>query len=374
MCASITRVLPTCYKLTMQADCSKLAANQQRRNAMPISDMIQARGPEPIEVSEHYVLKSILRLFLLSLFLILLPFDWEVTGPDVHAADAPYTHSVTHNNSQDPFNKERTGSSIRTTDVYTYTTYLPIVLSRELNPQKGVFMIYPPCSDISMLAASWYYNCSVRPTSTCPTPDQRFVPLIHNAGNMSELPEAIANAQTSGWLMGFNEPNLSWQGNVTPTLAAELWRQIETQAEGIKLVSPAPSQHNPDWLWDMVDEYRARYGQSPRFDAIAWHIYHNDPTAMKNFLIDRRNEAIAEEYNVPIWVTEYGGYCWESATGNEEIMTVVTPWFDSTPWIDRYAWFANRIYTAPSNDYSSCSLVNVTTGVLNPLGVIYAGY
>jgi hypothetical protein len=348
---------------------------------MPISNMIQARGPEPLEGSEPRALKSILRLFFLSLSLFLLFFlslNSEVTRSGVHAAVDPHTRRpVAYDDHLELLNSEVTGLDIRATDVYTYVTYLPIVMAnhRLLNPQKGIFMIYPPCSDISMLATSWYFNCSVRPDPICPAPDQRFVPMIHNAGNMSELPEAIANAQASGWLMGFNEPNLSWQGNVTTTLAAELWRQIEAQAEGIKLVSPAPSQHDPDWLWRMVDEYRARYGESPRFDAIAWHIYHSDPTAMKDFLIARRNEAIAEGYNVPIWVTEYAGYCWESNTGNYKIMTEVTPWLDSTPWIGRYAWFANRIYgTEAPVSYASCSLVNVTTGTLNPLGIIYAGY
>lgn len=347
---------------------------------MPVSNTSQAREPEPIEGSEHSVLKPILPLFLLSLSMLLLPFNREVTGPNVHAADAPYTHPIAHNNHRDPFNGEATGLDIRVTDVYTYTTYLPIVMSREINPKKGIFMTYPPCSDVSMLAASWYFNNTVHPNTSCPTPDERFVPMIHNAANMSELPEAIANAQASGWLMGFNEPNLSYQGNVTPAEAAELWPQIEAQAGSIKLVSPAPSQHDPDWLWRMVDEYRARYGgQSPRFDAIAWHIYANNPTTMQNFLTARRSEALARGYDVPIWVTEYSGYCWESATGNtgnDKIMTLVTPWFDSTPWIGRYAWFANRIYgTEPwGPGWQSCSLVNVTTGELNPLGVIYAGY
>jgi hypothetical protein len=350
---------------------------------MPIGDMIQARGAEPIEGSEHYVLKSTLFLLPLSLFLLfLLPFNWEVAGPDVHAAVDPYLHRpVVYNDYHEPLNGETTGLDIRSTDEYTYTTYLPIVLSPELNPKKGAFMIYPPCSDISMLAASWYYNVSVHPDPICPTTDERFVPLVYNGENIEELlPIAITNAQASGWLMGFTEPNLSWQGNLTPTLAAELWHQIEDQAGSIKLVSPAPSQHDPDWLWDMVDEYQAHYGQLPRFDAIAWHIYWDDPQYIRDFLIARHEEASINGYpDVPIWVTEYSGKCWNSATadtGNDEIMTVVTPWFDSTPWIERYAWFANRIYgTEPSTPgWQSCSLVNVTTGALNPLGVIYAKY
>jgi hypothetical protein len=346
---------------------------------MPISDTLQPGRPELFESSKHHTLKSILPLLGLSLSLFLLPFNWEVTGPDVHAADAAYTYRITHNDNRDPLSEETTGSSIRTTDVYTYTTYLPIIRSRELNPKKGTFLTYPPCSDIPMLAASWYFNGSTRPDPTCPAPDNRFVPMIRNAAGMSALPEAIANAQASGWLMGFNEPNLSWQGNMTPAEAAELWPQIEAQAGVIKLVSPAPSQHNPSWLWQMVTEYQNRFGHAPRFDAIAWHIYANNPTTIQNFLSDRRNEALTRGYDVPIWVTEYGGYCWESATGNtgnDTIMTVVTPWFDSKPWIGRYAWFANRIYGTETwgPGWQSCSLVNVTTGELNPLGVIYAGY
>lgn len=345
---------------------------------MPVSDTIQAGRPEPIESFEYYVLKSILPLFLLSLSLFLLPLNWEVAGPNVHAADVPYTYPITHNNNLDLSNAEATGSDVRATDLYTYTTYLPIVL-REINPKKGVTMTYPPCSDISMLAASWYFNGFVGPDPICPTLEKSFVPIILDAGAMSELAEAITNAQASGWLMGFNEPNLPWQADMTPAEAAVLWHQIEALAGGIKLVSPAPSQHEPSWLWQMVTEYQNIFGHAPRFDAIAWHIYEKDPTTMQNFLFARRNEALARGYNVPIWVTEYGGHCWESATGNtgnEKIMTVITPWFDSTPWIGRYAWFANRIYgTEPwAFGYQSCSLVNVTTGALNPLGVTYARY
>lgn len=347
----------------------------------PTADL-DRMGPEPIEDSAHQRLKSILPLFSLSLSLLLLfllPFNWEVAGPDVQAADAPSIYPIAHNHNRDPFSGETTGFSIRATDVYTYTTYLPIVLSRELNPKKGVFLTYPPCSDISMLSTSWYFNNSVRLEPTCPTPDKRFVPLIYNAASMVDLSEAITNAQASGWLMGFNEPNLAWQGNLTPAEAADLWSQIEAQAGSIKLVSPAPSQHEPSWLWQMVTEYQNRFGHAPRFDAIAWHIYASNPTTMQNFLSARRSEALARGYDVPIWVTEYSGHCWESATGNtgnEEIMTVVTPWFDSTSWIDRYAWFATRIYgTEPwGPGWQSCSLVNVTTGALNPLGVIYSGY
>jgi hypothetical protein len=263
-----------------------------------------------------------------------------------------------------------------------YYVYLPLVMS-QTNPKKGIFVTYGVCQDLSLLRASWYFTDDVQPPAGCPQPDPRFVPVIHNADYMARLSTAISNAQVSGWLKGFTEPNLSWQGNLSPGQAAELWRQIEIAADaagGIKLVSPSPSQHNPEWLLNMVNEYKARYGRKPRFDAIAWNYYYApdegySDTVME-YLTKRHSDALAQGYDVPIWITEYSGKCWDNGKYNQEVMNSQTPRFNQTPWIERYAWFANRIYGnepwAPG--WQSCSLVDPATGDLKPLGVIYAGF
>lgn len=261
----------------------------------------------------------------------------------------------------------------------THYVYLPLVHGPIFNAKKGVFITYGACQDVSLLRASWYFTNDVQPPAGCPQPDQRFIPTIYNANAMIQLTTAISHAQESGWLKGFIEPNLAYQGNVLPAQAAELWRQIEIAADaagGIKLVSPSPSQHDPGWMWDMVDEYYVRYGRSPRFDAIAWNYYTPYPILFQDYLTARREEALDRGYNVPIWVTEYSGECWNNGKGNLDIMTVVTPAFDDTDWIGRYAWFANRIYGDEvwGPGWQSCSLVNPYTGALNPLGEIYAGY
>lgn len=255
--------------------------------------------------------------------------------------------------------------------------YLPLLAVPP--PKKGIFVTYGACGDVASLKARWYFTNEVQPPAGCPQPDPNFVPVLHNAGSMSKLSTAIGNAQGSGWLKGFIEPDLSWQGNVSPDAAAELWRQIETEATfaGIKLVSPSPSQQDPGWLWRMVDEYRSRYGgNSPRFDAIAWNYYSPDAAQMQAFFTERRNEALARGYDVPIWVAEYGGECWNNGNGNSAIMTTVTPWLNETSWIGRYAWFANRILgTEPwGPGWQSCSLVNPSSGALKSLGQLYAGY
>jgi hypothetical protein len=273
-----------------------------------------------------------------------------------------------------------------------FTVYLPLVnVPKPPSPKKGVGMISAACTDLNSLRVSWYFNWKVLPDPSCNgTNNEKFVPRISKASDMSKLSQAIANAQASGWLIGFSEPNLPWQGNMTPAQGATLWKQIEDAAipAGIKLVSPSPNQYNPgqadpygyQWLWAMVDAYKAQNGgQQPHFDAIGWNIYKRNPAAIETYLTARRSEAVARGYNVPIWVLEFGGECWNSAngnTGNQSIMTTTTAWFEATPWIGRYAWFTNRLTGSESFEpgWQSCSLVNPSTGFLTSLGQIYADY
>lgn len=284
------------------------------------------------------------------------------------------------------------GDQLGLTSSQAVTIYLPIVITPPPpNPKKGIGVRNPPaCADLSTLRGSWYLNWAPFPDTTCEGVDERFVPRIPDANSMQWLTQAISNAQASGWLIGFSEPNLPWQANMSPAEGAILWKQIEDAATpaGIKLVSPSPNQWEPgqadpyghQWTWAMVDMYKAMYGQNPHFDALGWNIYKSNPEATKTFLIARHNEALTRGYNnVPIWVLEYGGECWNSTngnTGNQSIMTTITAWFDATPWIGRYAWFANRLSGSDPEaiGWQSCSLIDPNTGVLTSLGQIYTTY
>jgi hypothetical protein len=204
---------------------------------------------------------------------------------------------------------------------------------------------------------------------------------------MQGLAIAIANAQDSGWLMGFNEPNLANQANISPAQGAILWKQIEDAAlpAGIKLVAPTPNPGNPgsfgnpyghQWIWFMVQEYQTRYHKSPHFDALSWNVYGNNGTELISFLITRRQEALQRGYNVPIWVPEYAGNCLGTVSNNQSVMLAATPWLESTSWIGRYAWFANRLTgSGPNqNGHQNCSLINPTSGIPTVLGQIYRDY
>ena len=273
----------------------------------------------------------------------------------------------------------------------TFTMYLPITFKRwPSNPKKGVGVIASPgCTDADLLKAGWYFNWQATAPAGCSGQGDGFVPRISDAGGMASLSTAIANAKSSGWLIGFNEPNLPWQSNISPANGAVLWKQIEDAAipAGIKLVSPAPNQSAPgqddpyghQWLWAMVSEYQTRYGKKPHFDAIGWNLYGctNNPACldvneMKDFLAQRRQEALNRGYDLPIWLLEVGGcLTTNSSASDQTVMTEMGQWFNQTEWIARYAWFSNRTANSFQGNHN-CFLIN-SNGNLSTLGQIYQG-
>ncbi|MFH1634882.1 MAG: glycosyl hydrolase [Chloroflexota bacterium] len=209
-----------------------------------------------------------------------------------------------------------------------------------------------------------------------------WTPMIRDMDQLARLDEAVEIARGGGgWLMGFNEPNVRepYGSLIPPAEAAVAWRAIEQKADGIKLLSPAPSQLDPGWLWRMVSEYEQRYGHKPRFDAIGVHCYcylrnPPDPQEIKDHLLRVRREALAHGYDVPLWLTEFAGACNlpNPQSGNEQVVRELLPWLEATPWIGRYSWFMSYISgTDPwAPGMGSCSLTD-SSGDLTGLGELY---
>jgi len=250
--------------------------------------------------------------------------------------------------------------------------YLPIIYSKPKSALHGV------CGgDLDKIGADWAYNWT---WDTQGNP--RLVPMIRDVTKMDHLLEAVENAKASrDWLMGFNEPDKPepYGHLTTPAEGADAWRAIEKAATDIKLLSPAPSQDDPDWLWQMVAAYKSRYGGKPRFDAIGVHYYSGCPPDIeggKRHLLRVRREALAHGYDVPLWSTEFGGWCvWPNPrSGNERMMRELIPWMKERPWIARYSWFMSLIPPDVPwlpGDFSSCSLIDWQTRELSELGRLY---
>jgi hypothetical protein len=302
-----------------------------------------------------------------------------------------------------------------------FQIFLPVIIKSPYEPEKGGIVILPDqlndpnahnCDDLTLLNEGWYYNNDryVYSGPGCFSGDRRFVPRLYDTDhvtNQTYLDQAITSAVASGWLLGFVEPNLSWQGNVTPYEGAVAWKTLEdriaarglTLGVDIKLVAPAPNQWEKgecrdckpgetnewgyEWIEEMVRQYQTLYNKNPHFDAMGWNYYYDfkilgaPRTEFANYLTARRQAALNLGLTGDIWVIEYGGACWNTGTTNPTyahyVMDDVTPWLKSTPWIKRYAWFGNRLQNYKLENTADCSLLT-STGGLTSLGSKYRGY
>lgn len=251
----------------------------------------------------------------------------------------------------------------------TYRYYFPLVFSAE-SPvsKKGVGLTYGVCDDMKTLRATWYYSWRPRSYSCAET----FYPMIW--GRFDEVPDV----DNSDYLLGFNEPDRSNQANITPTDAARLWRQIELRYPDRRLVSPAPSQTNLNWLVQFRDAYIAAYDRPPRLDALAAHCYSADAEPCIALLGWYKHSAMGWGIG-EIWLTEFAVVAQPSRAFNDtaiEIRELLT-WLENEKMVTRYAWFASRVRgdesccRAPSS-WETTSLTDILTNRLSPYGRIYA--
>jgi hypothetical protein len=198
--------------------------------------------------------------------------------------------------------------------------------------------------------ASWFYNWSPEPAGVS-APNVEFVPMIW--GRDSVTPGTIAKAKKQGQvLLGFNEPDLRGQAEMSVTEALDLWPQL--MATGMRLGSPAPAwgaDRAGAWFDQFMSGVKAR---GYRVDFIALHWYGSDfsPAAvgqLRGYL-----QATHARYGLPIWLTEYslmnfnGSPKFPTADQLAQFATASTAMLESLPYVERYAWF--KLPTTESGD------------------------
>jgi len=233
-------------------------------------------------------------------------------------------------------------------------------------PKKGAGLTYQDCATATAVGAVWSYGWASTPPDCA---DIENVPMIWGASDVN-----VNLGGNSEWILGFNEPDSANQANLSPALAASLWRQIEQKHPSRKLVAPAPSGAAPNWLVDFRNAYIAAYGAPPRLDALAVHCYAWyawQCTAHTQQFITWANSWEAAE----VWVTEFSFS--PTAPSNptrsiQEANTFIT-WMTGQAQVRRYAWFASQIQ---GNEWWSIPtfhtpLVDWKSGELTTYGTMY---
>ncbi len=246
-----------------------------------------------------------------------------------------------------------------------------------VTPKKGVAAAKFGPANIAAANASWYYDWGANPRSgTVPaglqTPE--FVPMLWGANyvtaqNISALTTGKNNG-TYKYLLGFNEPDLSSQSNMTVAQAISLWPQL--MSTGLTLGSPAPSSPGV-WFDTFMTQAAAN---NYRVDFICLHYYAppNTPTSVSNLKTFLTN-AYAK-YQKPIWLTEFGapdcktlGWCGSNAAALTQaqvdtFVPQVIAMLEDLSCVQRYAWFVDASQTG-----FELSAVFNSDGSLTPTGI-----
>ena len=202
--------------------------------------------------------------------------------------------------------------------------------------------------------ASWYYTWST--TQSVSASGVGFVPMIWGPASVTSSALAQAKQSTScGCVLGFNEPDMSGQSNMTVAQALSLWPQL--QATGLQLGSPAVATGAATaggWL----DRFMAgAKTDGYRVDFITLHWYGSDfsaPDAVGQ--LQSYIEAVYARYHLPIWLTEFaligfsgGSEQFPSESTQAAFLTGAAKMLDALPYVRRYAWFGLGASSTPSS-------------------------
>jgi RNA polymerase sigma factor (sigma-70 family) len=192
--------------------------------------------------------------------------------------------------------------------------------------------------------ASWYYTWSASPAGIVSPPGVQFVPMIWGPADVTAA--TLDQVKTEGHvLLGFNEPDLSKQANMTVPQALSLWPQL--MATGMKLGSPAVADNAAtpgSWLDQFMTGAKAR-GYRVNFITVHWYGADFATSAavgqLKSYL-----QAIHQRYDLPVWLTElglanFGGTPAYPTDGQQAaFVTAAASMLARLGYVQRYAWYA----------------------------------
>ena len=247
--------------------------------------------------------------------------------------------------------------------------------------KRGVAFNFSLAEDLPLLtdAISWDYNWGNDQNSLAATwmDDEHveYCPMCWSNNYSADRIRAYVQAHPSTkYLLGYNEPNLKDQANMTPAQAAARWGEVVALAKELhlKLVSPAMNYGTLSGYSDPIkwlDEFFAQPGVSiDDIDAISIHCYMASPQALKDYV------ARFYKYNKPIWMTEFCAweeYAIHSAEDQMNYMCQVLNYMEQDSHVERYAWFIPRA----KSGYPYMQLLTSSQPYeLTPVGQVYCGF
>ena len=219
--------------------------------------------------------------------------------------------------------------------------------------------------------ACWYYDWAAESSGITKPGGVEFVPMIW--GPRSVTTATLAQAKARGrTLLGFNEPDLAAQSNMSSAQALALWPKL--MATGMRLGSPAVAANGATaggWLDRFMRGAAARHY---RVDFITLHWYGSDfdtPRAVAQ--LREYVRAVYARYHKPIWLTEYAlirfgaTSTYPSQARQAAFLKASATMLARQRGVERYAWFA-----LPATKGSGTGLFT-EAGTPNRVGTAFQG-
>ncbi|MFC4212381.1 glycosyl hydrolase [Pedobacter lithocola] len=229
-------------------------------------------------------------------------------------------------------------------------------------------------NNVYNLKSHWFYTWGINLPFQQKPLNTEYVPMFWGKGSVTDASIMyVKDLKTQGrakYILGFNEPDLTDQANMSVQEALLLWPKLESI--GLPLGSPATSWPTRQWLYDFMDQAIA---QNRRVDFIAVHMYvGTDDVHFIQVLQDLYNK-----YRKPIWITEFATSANDAKSMAENpytpemvqnFMQRLLPKLEALSFVHRYSWFSG---SPTSSRLWSSSLVNAN-GTMTSLGKWYADY
>jgi hypothetical protein len=199
------------------------------------------------------------------------------------------------------------------------------------------------------LQCKWFYSWNNKIPEGVPDGID-FIPMIYRSnGDYQAIEEAAARAKAAGIkeLMGFNEPDVAKQGNMTIEQTLNAWPAL--METGMRLGSPGCVHPDKEWMIEFMSEVKKR---GLRVDFVCVHSY-GGPSAEA---LVKRLEKIHSMFGRPLWITEFAVGDWEAKSVQENrhkpdavlrFMEKVLPMLDKLDYVERYAWFPAKTTSNP---------------------------
>ncbi|KAI2679737.1 CAZyme family GH128 [Penicillium psychrosexuale] len=207
---------------------------------------------------------------------------------------------------------------------------------------------YNDVSTVSALAnagtISWAYNWAGDLSGSLPS-GVEFVPMLWGQNMFGGWATAIQTALSSGstYILGFNEPDMTSQANMSPSDAASYYQTYITPWSGqAKLISPAVTSSTTagmglDWFESFIGSCT-----SCGITGLAVHWYGDTADDFKSFVTQAASAASSNNLS-ELWITEFAlnadvnGSADPAATA--AFLNEVIPWLDQQSAVTRYSYF-----------------------------------